>query len=137
MKTRDLRNWMWGDALELLERADRLHRQFFQPVPKTGAAKPVWQPPVDVYESARELVMLVALPGVAADDVQVAFDGRVLSLAAKRMLPVRDEAMIRRLEIPYGRFERHLELAGDGLDLVCQELADGCLVLRFAKGVRR
>jgi HSP20 family protein len=137
MNTRNLRSWMWGDALALLERADRLHRQFFQPSPKAAGSRPVWQPPVDVYETARELIMLIALPGVAAENVQVMFDGRVLSLVAERALPARDEALIRRLEIPYGRFERHLELTGDGLDLVQQELSNGCLALRFAKGDRQ
>jgi HSP20 family protein len=137
MNTRNLRSWMWGDALALLERADRLHRQFFQPSPKAAGSRPVWQPPVDVYETARELIMLIALPGVAAENVQVMFDGRVLSLVAERALPARDEALIRRLEIPYGRFERHLELTGDGLDLVQQELSNGCLAGRFAKGDRQ
>ena len=30
MKSRDLRSLMWGEALSLLEQADRLHRQFFR-----------------------------------------------------------------------------------------------------------
>lgn len=134
MNTRDLRNWMWGDALELLERAERLNRQFFQPTSRPAGSKPVWQPPVDVFETERELIMLVALPGVAAENVQVAFDGRLLSVIAERALPSRDQAVIRRLEIPYGRFERHIEVAGNGLNLVRQELSNGCLVLLFAKG---
>lgn len=125
---------MWGDALDLLDRADRLHRQFFQPNTKPAGGKPVWQPPVDVYETGTELVMLIALPGVAAENVQVGFDGRVLTVIAERSLPSRNQAAIRRLEIPYGRFERHIELTGNGLDLLRHELADGCLVLRFSKG---
>lgn len=135
MNTRDLRNWMWGDALDLLERAERLNRQFFQPTARPTRGKPVWQPPVDVFETDRELIMMVALPGVAAENVEVAFDGRILSLVAERALPSRDQALIRRLEIPYGRFERHIEVAGNELNLVRQELSNGCLVLLFAKGV--
>ncbi len=135
MNIRDVRNWVWGDALELLDQADRLHRQFFQPSPRAAGGKPVWQPPVDVYETDRELVMVIALPGVEPDNVQVAFDGRVLSVIAERPLPGRDQAAIRRLEIPYGRFERHIQLAGGGLDLMRQELTNGCLLLLFAKGV--
>lgn len=134
MNTRDLRNWMWGDALDLMDRAERLQRQFFQPKTKPAGAKPVWQPPVDIYETDREVEIRVALPGVAAENLQIGYDGHVLSVVAERALPSRDHAAIRRLEIPYGRFERHIEWVGNGLELLRQELINGCLVLRFAKG---
>ena len=54
---------MWARACELIDRAERLHRQFFQPT-----AAPVrelcWEPPVDVIETDSELLISVALPGV-------------------------------------------------------------------------
>ena len=31
MNSRNLSNLMWGEALSLMEQADRLHRQFFRP----------------------------------------------------------------------------------------------------------
>lgn len=125
---------MWGDALDLMDRAERLQRQFFQPKAKPAGGKPVWQPPVDIYETEGEVVIWVALPGVAAENLQVGFDGHVLSVVAERALPSRNQAAIRRLEIPYGRFERRIEWVGNGLNLLRQELINGCLVLWFAKG---
>ena len=63
MHSRDLSKLMWGEALSLLEQADRLHRQFCRPA---SAHAPVWEPPIDVVETADTLSVHVALPGVPA-----------------------------------------------------------------------
>jgi HSP20 family molecular chaperone IbpA len=133
MNSRDLRDWMWAEAVDLLDRAERMHRQFFQPTQRAIGAGPAWEPPVDVFETDRELIILVALPGVLPENIQVNFDGSVLSVLGDRTLACGGAAAIRRLEIPHGRFERHIELAGLRLNMVRQELANGCLVLVFAK----
>jgi HSP20 family molecular chaperone IbpA len=123
---------MWAEAVDLLDRAERMQRQFFQPAQRALAGGPAWEPPVDVFETERELVILVALPGVLPENIQVTFDGDMLSVVGDRTLTC-GSAAIRRLEIPHGRFERHIELAGMPLEMVRQELANGCLVLFFAK----
>lgn len=123
---------MWAQALDLLERAERMHRQFSQPNRLPGG-RPCWEPPVDIFETSRELMVMTALPGVAAGDIHVAFDGRTLRIAAERALPVAAAGAIRRLEIPHGRFERRIELGDVGLDLARQEFANGCLLLLFRK----
>ena len=63
MAPNDTRAWMWAEACELLDRAERLNRQFFQPLSTRQA---VWEPPVDLFETDRALWVVVALPGVAA-----------------------------------------------------------------------
>lgn len=88
---------------------------------------------MDVFETDRELVLLIALPGVAAQSVQVGFDGTVLSVTAERALPSSAAAIIRRVEIPHGHFERHVEFPGPPMDLARQEMSNGCLALIFAK----
>ena len=64
---------MWARACELIDRAERLHRQFFQPT-----AAPVrdlcWEPPVDIIETDFELLIGVALPGVNSSAVKVTVD---------------------------------------------------------------
>jgi len=116
----------------MLERAERLQRQFFQ---HTSAA---WEPPVDIMESAHEVRVEVAVPGVPADSISIALDPGGLHIAALRAFPCRDETMnVHRLEIPYCRFERHIGLPlGDPyapLELVDKRLADGVLTLVFRK----
>jgi HSP20 family protein len=124
---------MWASACELLERAERMHRQFFQPRP-SDARQPSWEPPVDILETEAELWILVALPGVGADQLQVVVDSGTLVVAGERPMPGRAHAgIIRRLEIPYGHFERRIDLPPGRFEIARRELADGCLVLGLRK----
>jgi HSP20 family molecular chaperone IbpA len=124
---------MWAEACELLERAERLNRQFFRPR-AANAPRPSWEPPVDVLETEGELWILVALPGVGADRVEVVVDDGALVVAGERPMPGRMHAgVIRRLEIPYGYFERRIELPRGRFEVMRRELADGCLVLGLRK----
>lgn len=133
MPTREPGAWMWAEACELLERAERLNRQFFQPRPAT-ARQPAWEPPVDVLETDSELWILVALPGVSVERVEVLVQDGTLLVAGERPMPGRSRAgIIRRLEIPYGRFERRIELPPGRFDVMRRELVDGCLVLGLRK----
>ncbi|MGH8727526.1 MAG: Hsp20/alpha crystallin family protein, partial [Burkholderiales bacterium] len=59
---KDLTTVMWARACEMLVEAERLQRQFF--VIDSRERRPTWEPPVDVYETEREFVVSVALPGV-------------------------------------------------------------------------
>ena len=133
MPTREPGAWMWAEACELLERAERLNRQFFQPRPAT-ARQPAWEPPVDVLETESELWILVALPGVSVERVEVLVQDGTLVVAGERPMPGRSRAgIIRRLEIPYGHFERRIELPAGRFDVMRRELVDGCLVLGLRK----
>ncbi|MEW5889520.1 MAG: Hsp20/alpha crystallin family protein [Pseudomonadota bacterium] len=128
MSSRNLRTGMWAEALELLERADRLHRQFFHF--GRAAVGPSWEPPVDVFQTEAELTIVVALPGVAPDQVQIVVDGGTLAVIGERALPCPSaSADICRLEIPYGRFERRIELPAGRYEIQRRQLADGCLTL--------
>jgi HSP20 family molecular chaperone IbpA len=123
---------MLGEALSMLDRAQRLHRQFFT---HDVAA---WEPPVDIVEVGDTLQMHVALPGVRADSITVALDPAGLTVSALRAFPCRGEgSQIHRLEIPYGRFERHIGLPlGDPyapLELAGKSLEDGILTLTFRR----
>jgi len=132
MKVRDPTGWMWGEALELLERADRMQRQFFQ----LGAHRecPVWEPPVDVFETERQVVVLVALPGVSSEQLLIALEGPVLTVRGQRGMPdLGHSALIHRIELPYGRFERRIDLPAARLTLGQRQLSDGCLVMFLDK----
>ncbi len=130
MKRNDAQ-WMWTEACELLDRAERLQRQFFHPV--RASTRGGWEPPVDVFESEHALWVIVALPGVAAEDVQLIIDGNELIVTGQRALPREARgAAIHRLELPAGRFERRIALQGR-FDLVERQLENGCLTLGLRK----
>lgn len=133
MRSQDPSKWMWAEALEMLDEADRLQRRFFE-VAVRPAEAPRWEPPVDVFESADELWLFYALPGVAAEQVEVALDGAELVVRGDRHLPpVARTTTIRRLELPHGRFERRVGLPAGRYDLITEQFDHGCLVI----GLRR
>lgn len=125
-------DWMWREACEMLEQAERLHRQFFTPAQRR-ARRPTWEPPVDVLEAEGELSIVVALPGVAEDQVEVIVDGRSLVVAGQRQIPASRNCRILRLEIPHGQFERRIDLPLGRYEINRRELLHGCLVLVVRK----
>ncbi len=119
---------MWDQALEMLEQADRLHRNFFQPGVRSGG--PSWEPPVDIVEAGDTYWMIVALPGVDPQRIKVYFDGAALVVSGERPLPAHCHGgSIRRLEIPYGRFERRIPIPSGHYELREQRVENGCLVI--------
>lgn len=133
MRGQDPSSWIWGDALSLLEQAERLHRQFAR---ASVAEQPCWEPPIDVVEDDETVLVLVALPGVPAGKVAVGFDPGGVTVSGLREFPGIGAARIRRIEIPYGRFRRRIALPMHTLEPASQELADGCLLLTFTKARR-
>ena len=66
MSSRNSTDWMWSQACELIEQAERMHRQFFRLLP-SERTQAVWEPPVDVFEDEREVTIIIALPGVPSE----------------------------------------------------------------------
>ena len=130
--TRDPGRWMWAEACQMLEQAERLHRRFFE-LAERGRG-PCWQPPADVLEDERHVMVTMALPGVAPERIELRREpGALVVVGVRPSPPELRRAAIRRLEIPYGRFERRVELPLERLELIRQAAADGCLHLLFRK----
>ncbi len=124
--------WMWDEALHALEQAERRHRRFG--LAGERSMQPLWEPPVDIFESESEILVSIALPGVGPDSVNVQVTPSGIVVSAERALPPEFETLrVRRLEIPYGRFERQLELATGRYTVRERCMADGCLTLRLTK----
>jgi HSP20 family protein len=127
----DLESRMWAEALEMLERAERLKRQFFLP-PAAGSRGASWAPPVDVLETPEAFVVLVAVPDVDPTRIELSFGNGTLLISGERRLPASlAGAAIRRLEIPQGRFERRMRVAARSL--VRSECSNGCLTVVLNK----
>ena len=133
MSSRNPTGWMWAQACELLDEAERMHRQFFR-LTVSGRTQAVWEPPVDVFEDEREIIVVVALPGVAAERIEIAYEPGMLVVRADRHIPfVESRRDVRRLEIPYGFFERRIPLPDGRFDAGTSECVDGCLILHLRK----
>lgn len=137
MANEDPRNWMWSEALQMLARAERLHRQVFTPPPASHRGV-TWEPPTDVLETQDAVLILVALPGVDPQKVELAIRDGVLLMAGERILPQElRTAIIHRLELPQGRFERQIALPPGVYEKPGSTVANGCLVIRLPKAPRR
>ncbi len=127
----DSPDWMWSNALAALDRMEHLHRELFQPRQSRAAC---WEPPADVLETARELLIYVALPGVKAQDVRAVIEAGALVVSGQRVLPqALRTAVIHRLELPQGRFERRIPLPPGRYSAVDVGSDQGCLVIRLEK----
>ncbi|HLK70723.1 MAG TPA: Hsp20/alpha crystallin family protein [Steroidobacteraceae bacterium] len=123
---------MWARAVALLEEAERRHRRFFELLSSGSPRSPVWEPPVDMFLLDHELRVVIAMPGVQSEDVSVELvRGVLLVRAESRWAVPPGKARILRLEIPYGRMERRIELPAGRFELAAQEFYAGCMQIRL------
>jgi len=121
--------WMWTQACEALSQAERLRQQFFH-----RGRQAAWEPPVDLIQRGAHLQVVVALPGVAPEQVSLRLDDDGLLIeAARSHTLISDAATIHTLEIPYGRFARRIMLPSGAYELKEKFIRDGCLTLHLIK----
>ena len=104
---------------------------------------PVWTPAVDMYETDDSIVVLLDVAGVDADQTEVEAEPHRLVVRGNRRerhTPVapNEQRSYHALEIPYGRFERTLNLP-PGLDTGAAQASyrDGLLEITLPKRLPR
>ena len=75
----------------------------------TRAQERYMQPPVDIYEGPKGLVLLADLPGVAPSDLKVHLEDNILTIQATANQAVKGEAIYREFELV--NFFRKFELS--------------------------
>jgi HSP20 family protein len=88
--------------------------------------------PMDAYRSGDAFLVLLDLPGVAADSIELTVEQNVLTVHATRTRPGADEVEMLAAERPHGTFSRQLFL-GSTLDTdhIDANYSDGVLTLRI------
>lgn len=72
----------------------------------------VWQPPVDLFETAEAVVALVDLSGVDQNEIELVVARNSLTVRGERKETAqRGERTYTCMEIPFGPFERTIEFA--------------------------
>lgn len=132
METKFPSYWMWSEAFEMLARAERMHRQFFQP--SGSPASVAWEPPVDVLETEHAVLVLIALPGVDFTEVKALITQGELLISGHRTYPAEMRtAIIHRLELPQGRFERRIRLPAGRYSAIHRSEFNGSLLITLQK----
>jgi HSP20 family molecular chaperone IbpA len=126
-------SWMWAEACALLDQAERRHRHFFDLLNAPSAA-PAWEPPANIFSLGGELHVSVAIPGARAEDVRVQILASGLLIETTVAPPSLAAGMnVVRLEIPYGRMRRRIDLPPGRYRLLEHRLEHGYLFLRLAR----
>ena len=101
---------LWGDQLPDIrlfdDRFDRLIERAF------GRDRQApWMPAMDVYETDEKVVVTIELPGIEAENVEVAVEDSMLSVSGKREFASEvTEESYHRIERRYGSFSRAVSL---------------------------
>jgi HSP20 family protein len=70
---------------------------------------PSFHPPMDVYETETDLVVVMEIAGMKAEDIHVLFEKDMLSISGKRVESCASpKTRLHRMEIDYGEFQRTL-----------------------------
>lgn len=141
-----IRGWdPLGDILSLQETMNRLLEEALAPERIASTQMPAsgWTPAADVYETGDSFVVLMELPGIDEEDVEVSVDGERLVVKGERRsrLPARPERF-HRMERSHGSFARSFVLSqAVDPDDVSAQFRDGLLRIELAKarvrGARR
>lgn len=140
----ELHDWeilAWQRANSLMQQAERIHRNFlevavrsrYRALHNNGSS---WEPHVNILENGDSISIVVALPGVNRESVQITLDGNLLTISGERPLPPSCfEGSLKMWEIPLGRFERRLRV-GEGrspLRVAHYALREGLLTIELRK----
>ncbi|MCS6913731.1 MAG: Hsp20/alpha crystallin family protein [Myxococcales bacterium] len=95
---------------------------------------PAWVPRVTLWEGSGEYLLLVDLPGVRRDQLEVTLRDHTLVISGVRTLPGQNGHQLRLAEVPHGRFQRVLSLPpGARSGGLSAQLRDGVLEVRIPR----
>lgn len=93
-----------------------------------------WIPPVDIYEFVDRFVILVEVPGVSKEDIEITLkDGFLKIVGVRKEIYNENRVKIHQMEINYGYFERIIELGNVDHRNIKADLRDGILVITVYK----
>jgi HSP20 family protein len=92
------------------EQMDRLLGLLNGPTATTTASSVPWAPPITIYESAAEIVVVIDVPGTTRDRVAVHLEGGMLVVAGQRGTSPANGETLRHSEVRFGAFRRVVPL---------------------------
>jgi len=127
----------WDPLKDLMTMHDRMNKIFDDTINKTSqGGYGDWLPPVDIFETASEIVIVSELPGVSEDDMDIQVAEGVLTLKGEKKYPVEEgeNDNYYRLERSYGKFNRSFSIPNNvEMNSVKASLKDGILKITLQK----
>lgn len=106
--------------------------------PMFASSECSWAPPMDVFETAEEIIIVAEIAGVNQEHLEVEIHSRAVKIKGRRNpVPRTPNCSYRLAEIQYGTFERtlYLPLPID-TEVVSSAYDNGFLQIRMAKRLR-
>lgn len=128
-----IRREFWREFEDIQRRVNRMFEDFFRQTLPRLESPIVFSPPVNVYQTGKELIVQAVIPGAIQEDIDITVAGSLLTIRGELTEPAdsgRAEHFLN--EFRYGYFEREVALPQD----VQPERArisytDGVLEIRF------
>ncbi len=120
---------------------NRLVEDYFQPSrydnadsSPTDLDPTAWTPPVDLYETPEELVIVAEVPGVDPASIDLAVTGNTLTLRGVKEAGDLPEAVVPVRERVFGAFHRQITLPNEvDLEQIVADASHGVLRVRLPK----
>ena len=124
-----------NDLDELTSKLERTLEDMLGISPSFTLSERTWRPPMDMYETPEEVVILAEIGGVDKADLEVEISSKAVRIQGRRVAPASGPTYTYRLaEIQYGRFERILFLPSPiNPDKVTAASKNGFLEIRLVK----
>ncbi|RLC55982.1 MAG: hypothetical protein DRI30_06600, partial [Chloroflexi bacterium] len=79
-----------------------------------GFGRPYMEPPVDIYHTEKEVVVLMEIAGIPEEEIELEIEGRSMIVRGRRKpLGGRPNRVYSQMEIAHGAFQRDLLLPSD------------------------
>ncbi|MBW2366853.1 MAG: Hsp20/alpha crystallin family protein [Deltaproteobacteria bacterium] len=127
-----------GDFEDMSSKIEKTIEGFFRPRalnPTFDCSECAWKPPMDIFETREQIVIIAEIAGVDKEDLDVEINNRAVKIHGKRLgIPPESAATYRLAEIQYGTFERILYLpAPIDSNNVTASFSNGFLKIRLSK----
>jgi len=103
--------------------------------PMYAFSKNTWYPPLDIFETNTEIIVIAELAGIDKEELNLEINSRAIRISGRRVgVPPAEKGKYRLAEIQYGDFERVLYLpAAIDTDSVSANYKKGLLHIRVNK----
>ncbi len=96
------------------ERMSRAYERVFGSPANPGFGRPYMEPPVDIYHTDTEVVVLMEIAGIPEEEIELEVEGRSMVVRGRRKpLSGRPNRVYSQMEITHGAFQRDLLLPSE------------------------
>jgi HSP20 family protein len=107
------RNFFGRDFEGVEQRMEKMLDNIFDEMrPTMFYAEQTWKPPVDIYETAEDIVVLVEIAGMSSKNINVTMENDLLKISGIRPdYSPSTKMRLHQMEIDYGKFQRIVKIS--------------------------